>query len=48
MGREIHFYMLPVDGSEFLRIVQEHDSTTMILRDSDSSQVEPISGGRWR
>jgi hypothetical protein len=46
MGRQIHFYMLPADGSKFLRIVQEHDSTTMILRDSDSSQVEPISGGR--
>ncbi len=43
MGRQIHFYMLPEDQREFLRIVQDHDSTTVILRDSDSPQVDAIS-----
>lgn len=42
MGRQIHFYMLPEDQREFLHMVREHDPTTVILRDSDSSQVEPI------
>jgi hypothetical protein len=42
MGRQTHFYMLPKDRSEFLGVIQEHDSTTVVLRDSDSSQVEAI------
>jgi len=42
MGRQIHFYMLPEDRSEFLRFIQEHDSAAVVLRDSDSSQVVPI------
>ena len=44
MGRQIHFYMLPEDQSEFLNMVQEHNSTRTFVRDSDSAEVEPIAG----
>jgi hypothetical protein len=43
MGRQIHFYMLPEDRIEFLRVVQEHGSITGVLRDSDSPQVGPTA-----
>jgi hypothetical protein len=42
VGRQIRFYMLPADRSEFLRLAQEYDSTTLVVRDSDSAQVQPI------
>jgi hypothetical protein len=44
MGRQIHFYMLSQDQREFLRIIQERDSTTVVSRDSDSPEVEPSDG----
>jgi hypothetical protein len=43
MGRQIQFYMLPEDRSEFLHMVQEQDSVAVILRDSDSSGIESVS-----
>ena len=43
MGRQIQFYMLPEDRSEFLHMMQEQDSVAVILRDSDSSGIEPVS-----
>jgi len=42
MGRQIHFYMLSEDRSAFIRHVQEHDPVTVTLRDSDSSEVQPL------
>ena len=42
MGRQIQFYMLPEDRSDFLRVIQERNSTVVVLRDSDSSDIEPI------
>lgn len=42
MGRQIHFYMLPEDRKAFLQYVQEHDSTTVVARDSDMAKVEPV------
>jgi hypothetical protein len=41
MGRQIHFYMLPEDRNEFLRVVQERDPIVVITRDSDSADIQP-------
>jgi hypothetical protein len=43
MGRQIHFYMLPEDRNVFIRLVQEHDLVVATLRDSDSSEVQPLA-----
>jgi hypothetical protein len=43
MGRQIHFYMLPEDQSAFLRLAQENDPVTIVLRDADSAVVEPYA-----
>ncbi len=40
MGRQIHFYMLPEDRDAFLHFVRERDSVAVIVRDSDSAEVE--------
>ena len=44
MGRQIHFYMLPVDQDEFLRVVQLDDLTAVVSRDSDSPGVDSSDG----
>jgi hypothetical protein len=43
MGRQIHFYMLPEDRNAFLRVVEERDSTAVVVRDSDSAEVKPVA-----
>lgn len=43
MGRQVHFHMLVEDQKEFLRVVQDRDSTVVTLRDFNSSQVAPIA-----
>lgn len=43
MGRQIHFYMLADDRSDFMRFVREDDQAVVTLRDSDSPEVEPLS-----
>lgn len=43
MGRQIHFYMPPEDRTAFIRLVQEHDPVVVTLRDSDSSEVQPLT-----
>ena len=43
MGRQIHFYMMPEDRDDFLRMAQKQDSTVVILRDGDSAKVEPVT-----
>jgi hypothetical protein len=35
--------MLPEDRSAFIRLVQEHDPVVATLRDSDSSEVQPLA-----
>lgn len=42
MGRQIHFYMLPQDRVAFIHLVQESDPVVATLRDSDSSEVQPL------
>ncbi len=44
MGRQIHLYMLPADRNEFLRVIQKYGPTDIVLRDFDSSHVQPIAG----
>src|SRR5208337_3406734 len=43
MGRQIHFHMLPEDRNAFLGLAQEHDPVAIILRDADSSEVQPLT-----
>jgi hypothetical protein len=43
MGRQTDFYMMPEDWNAFLCFVQEQDSTVVVVRDSDSAQVEPVA-----
>jgi hypothetical protein len=42
MGRQIHFYMLPEDRSAFIHYVQGRDPVVATLRESDSSEIQPL------
>jgi hypothetical protein len=43
MGRQIHFHMLPEDRNTFLRFARECGPVAIILRDADSSEVQPLA-----
>ncbi len=43
MGRQIPFHMLPEDRDNFLGFAQERDAVSIILRDSDSGRVSPLT-----
>jgi hypothetical protein len=42
MGRQIHFYMLSEDRSAFIRHIQERDPVVITLRESNSSEIQPL------
>jgi hypothetical protein len=44
MARQILLHMLPQDWNSFLRTIQERDPVTVVVRDSDSSEVNPGEG----
>ena len=42
MGRHTHFHALPEDLTEFLEFASTRDPVTVVLRDLDRAEIEPV------